>query len=79
MSDIDETKAVFSEPSHGSYVTSDDEVALPNYLVHLLSQNYIIVDIDVEEELNERVNVDNLDDDRDNERNFDDSIRGVEL
>ena len=42
-----ETKTVFSEPSRDGYATADVEVALPNYLVHLPSQNDSIVDIDV--------------------------------
>ena len=37
---------------HGGYVTSDDKVVPPNYLVNLLSHNDVIVDIDVKEELN---------------------------
>ena len=46
----DETKTVFSEPSPGSYVTANYEVALTKYLVHLPSQNYSIVDIDVKDD-----------------------------
>ena len=51
-------KMVQSELSCGGYVTADDKVTLPNYLVHVPSHNDVIVDIDVEEELNERVNGD---------------------
>ena len=36
-------------------------MALPNYLVHLQNQNNITAEIDVEEELNERVNSGDLD------------------
>ena len=50
----DET--VRSEISYCDYVTADDEVALPNYLVHLPIQNDVIMVIAVEEELNERRN-----------------------
>ena len=39
-SDADETARY--EISHGGYVTVDDEVALPNYLVNLPIQNDII-------------------------------------
>ena len=46
----DDTKTVFSEPSPGSYVTANYEVALTKYLVHLPSQNYSIVDIDVKDD-----------------------------
>ena len=48
--DVDET--VHSELSHGGYATAEDKVEMPNYLVQLQSQNDVIVDIDVEEELN---------------------------
>ena len=41
-------KTVFSEPSCGGYVTAGDEVELPNYMVHLPSRNYVIVNIYVE-------------------------------
>ena len=54
-------------------------MALPNYLVHLQNQNNITAEIDVEEELNERVNSGDLDDDGDNARDFDDTMREVEL
>ena len=48
----DRDKRVHSEISCGGYVTAYDELVLPNFLVHLPSQNYVIMDIDVEEELN---------------------------
>ena len=54
-------------------------MALHNYLVHLPSQNCVVVDIDVEEQLNERVNGGYSDDDGDYVRDFDDIMRGVEL
>ena len=54
--DGDGYKMVHYELSRGGYDTEDDEVALPNYLVHLPSQKYGIVDIDVVEELNYRGN-----------------------
>ena len=50
--DGDDTKRVLFEISRGGYFTEDDEVALTNYLMHLPSNNYFIVDIDVEYELN---------------------------
>ena len=65
--------------SHGGYVTSDEEMALPNYLVHLPSQNDVIVDIYVGEELNERGNGGDLDDGCGDARDFDDTIREVEF
>ena len=52
---------------------------LPNFLVHLPSQNYFIMDIDVKEELNERVNGGYLDDVGDNARYFDNTMREVKL
>ena len=52
----DRDKLVHPEISRGGYVTAYDGLALPNFMVHLPSQNYFIIDIDVEEELNERVN-----------------------
>ena len=56
-----ETKTVHSESSHGGYVNWDGGVALPEYLVHLPNQNYFILYIDMEEELNKRVNGGNSD------------------
>ena len=43
----DET--VHYELSCGGYVAEDCEVALTNYLLHLPSQNYVTVEIDVYE------------------------------
>ena len=54
-------------------------MALTNYLVHLPSKNYVIMNIDVDEELNERVNGGELDGVGDNARYFDDIMRGVKL
>ena len=39
-SENDETQMVFSDPSHGGYVTSYYELALTNYLDHLSIENY---------------------------------------
>ena len=64
-SNSDKTKKVFSCPSHGCYVTVDDEEALSNYLVHLSSKNYVMVDIDLEEDMNERGDRGDFDDDVD--------------
>ena len=47
-------------------------------MVHLPSQNGVIVEIDVEEELNERGNGGDLDDVGDNARYFDNTMREVE-
>ena len=44
--DGDET--VRSDISRGGYVTSDDKLELSNYLVHLPSQNDVIMEMDVE-------------------------------
>ena len=52
--DVDETFC--SEISRGGYGTEYDKVVLPNYLVYLPSQNDVIMDISVDEELNEREN-----------------------
>ena len=54
-------KTVFSEPSCGAYVTEDDEVALPKCLVHLPSKIGSMVDIDLQQELKQRVNGGNSD------------------
>ena len=43
ISDSDGDKMVHSETSCGDYVTADDEVALPNYLIHLQIKNDAIV------------------------------------
>ena len=66
---------VHSEIFHGGYVTADDDMILPNYLVHLPSQNDLIVDIGVQEELNERVNGGDLYDVGGDARDFDDTMR----
>ena len=52
VSDGDGDETTCYELSCGGYATSDDDVALNNYLVHLPSQNEVIMEIDVEEELN---------------------------
>ena len=70
-------KTSHSVLSRGGYITEYEYVALPNYLVHLQNQNGIIVDIDVDEELNERVDGGDLDDDGDNVRKFDDTMSEV--
>ena len=61
--DGDRDETVFSEIYCGGYFTADDKVAHPKYLVHLPSQNDVIVDIDFYEGLNERVNSGDSDDD----------------
>ena len=48
----DGDKRVNSEIYRVGYVTADYELALSNYLVQLPSQNYVMMYIDVEEELN---------------------------
>ena len=45
----DGAETLHSELYRSGYVTADEEVTLPNYLVHLPSQNDVIVDIYVEE------------------------------
>ena len=52
---------------------------MPNYPVHLPGQNDSIVCIDVEEELNERVNIGDLDGDGGNARDFDDTMNEIKL
>ena len=47
---IHDTKMIFSEPSHGVYVTTNCEVASTNYLVHPPIRNDVKVYIDVEED-----------------------------
>ena len=69
----------FPRKEKNRYVTSDDKVKLPNYLVHLPSQNDVIMEIGVEEGLNEGRNGGYLDDDGDNVRDFKDTIREVEF
>ena len=41
-------KTVHSELSCGGYITADDDVALPNYLLYLPIQNDVTMEIDVE-------------------------------
>ena len=57
-SNNDGDKPVRSELCHCGYVTADNEVVLKNYLVHIPSKKYFITEMGMEEELNERVNVD---------------------
>ena len=66
---------VHSDISCGGYITSDEEVVMPQYLVHLPSQNDVIIEMDVEEELNEMLNFGDLDYDGDKARDFDDTMR----
>ena len=47
-SDGEGDETVRSGISHGGYVTADDKVAPPNYLVHLPINNELIMDINVE-------------------------------
>ena len=54
-------------------------MALTNYLVYLPSHNGFIMDIDVEEELNDRLNGGYPDDDYDGARDFENTMREVEL
>ena len=68
--DGDGYETVHYEISRGGYFTADKEVVMPNYLVRLPSQNDVIVGIDLEEKLNERVNGGDLDDGGDYARNF---------
>ena len=42
-SDGEGDETVRSGISHGGYVTADDNVELPNYLVHFPSHNYFIM------------------------------------
>ena len=78
-SDGDGDKTVRFEISRGGYVTEDEEVALPIYLVHPPSQNDVIMDIDAEEELNERGNYGYSDDNSENIREFGDTMKEFEL
>ena len=48
-SDNNGDETVLSEIYRGGYVNADDEVELPNYLVHLPSHNDVITEMDVEE------------------------------
>ena len=45
--DGDRYETTHSGISHGGYFTAVDELAFPNYMVHLTSHNYFIMDIDV--------------------------------
>ena len=72
-------KTVHSELSHGGFFAADNKVALPNYLVQLPSQNDLIMDIGVEEELNERGDCGDSDGVGDDARDFDDKMREIEL
>ena len=73
--DGDRDKMIHSVISHVVYVTADDEVSLPNNLVHLPTQNDVILDIDAEEELNSKVNGGDLYEHGENVRDFDDTMR----
>ena len=53
-SDGDGDETVRYEISHSGYVTTDEDMELPNYLVHSPSNNDVITEMDVEEELDER-------------------------
>ena len=79
MSNGDGDETIHSELSYGCYVTEDYKAALPNYLVHLNIQNDVIVEIDIDEGLKNRVNGKDLDDDIDNARGFDDKMREVKM
>ena len=57
----------------GQYATK----AIPSYRVHLPSNNGVVLDIDVEEELNERGNYGDSDDYNNDARDFDDTRREV--
>ena len=78
-SDGDGYKTVHSELSRDGYVTTYDVVALPNYLVHLPSLDDVVVDIDVDEELNERGNCGDSYYGGDDARDFGDTMRGLKL
>ena len=54
-------------------------MALTNYLVQLPIYNEVIVEIDAEKELNERVRVGDSNDDGENVREFDNTRREVEF
>ena len=79
VSDGDRDKTVLSGISGCGYVSADDNVSLPNYLVHLPSQNDSILEIDVEEDLNERVNDVNSGGDCYYAQDFGDTMREVKL
>ena len=66
VNDNNGDKTVCYDLPCSGYVTLDDNMAIPNYLVYLLNENDFIMEIDVEEELNEQVNGGDLDGDGDN-------------
>ena len=68
-----------SELSQGGYVTAYDKLEMPNYMVYLPSKIDFIVDIDVEEEINNRVNGGDSDDCGGDARYFDNTTREVKL
>ena len=47
-------KIVCYDISCGGCVTANDEVELTNYLMHFPSKNYLIMEMDVEDEMSER-------------------------
>ena len=75
----DRYEIVCSELSLGGYVNADENVELPNYLVHLPSQNDFIMYIYLEDKINESGNSGDLDDDGDSTIDVDDIIKEVEL
>ena len=75
----DGDKRVHYEISCGGYVTAYDELALPNFLVNPPSHNYVIMEIDVEDELNDMVSRGYLHDGGYNVRYSDNTIREVKL
>ena len=78
-SDGDRDKTFHYNQSRVGYVTSNDDVALSNYLVKIPSHTDVILDIDVEEELNDRVNGEDSDDDGDDAIDLENTMREVEL
>ena len=77
--DSEGDKTVCSGICCGGYVTADNQVAISNYLVHVPSQNDVILEIGVEEKLNERGNCGDSDDDGDYARNFGNTLREFKL
>ena len=75
----DRDKTTGSEISCGNYVTAYENMALPKYLMQISSQNDLIMEMDVEEELNEMENGGDSDDSDDDAREFGDTIREVQL
>ena len=59
----------------GGYITDYYKVALPNYMVHLPNENDVVMEMDVDEELNDRGNGGDSDDDVENLRYFNDKMR----